>query len=254
MNEQKSFAKVNIFLKIVGKRDGYHLLKSRFMRVENLYDIMRFDYHDSTKFSLEGNFSCDTKDNLITKAYLHLCQSRLGNKVEKFFRYHKVKVEKNIPELSGLGGGSSNAATFLMMANKYIELFYSIEELAEIGSKLGADVPFFLYGFDSANVSGVGEVVEYFDEKPIKLNIITPKANCQTAEVYKRYSESRKDYEIDFADELLSKKSGYIIENYNCKRLNDLLEPAIELCPALSEYVNNNWFLSGSGSSFFKKG
>ena len=85
-----------------------------------------------------------------------------GSEVKEFFKKNIVKIDKNIPEFAGLGGGSSNCATFLNMVNQACNLNLSKEELAKIGSNIGADVPFFVYEFDSANVSGIGEIVEEF--------------------------------------------------------------------------------------------
>ena len=87
--------------------------------------------------------------NTVHKAY-KLLEKYDG--VKEFFENHSVEIEKNIPEFAGLGGGSSNAATFLIMANKYCKLNLSKHELSEIAVNIGADVPFFVYEYDSANV------------------------------------------------------------------------------------------------------
>ena len=62
---KKSYAKVNIFLKIVGKRDNYHELVSRFVRVKNLFDMITFEKGDFEDFTLEGDFGCTTQQNTI---------------------------------------------------------------------------------------------------------------------------------------------------------------------------------------------
>ncbi|MGB3751241.1 MAG: 4-(cytidine 5'-diphospho)-2-C-methyl-D-erythritol kinase, partial [Arcobacteraceae bacterium] len=101
---KKSYAKVNIFLKVVGKRGDYHELASRFVRVKNLFDIMSFEKGSFEEFTLEGDFGCQTKQNTIYKAYVAL--SKLSDEVKNYFRTHKVVVNKKIPEFAGLGGGS----------------------------------------------------------------------------------------------------------------------------------------------------
>ena len=154
---KKSYAKVNIFLKIVGVRDNYHLIASRFVRVKNLFDTISFIKKEVESFTLEGDFSCSLEKNTVFKAYKEL---ENFDGVKEFFKHNIVKIEKNIPEFAGLGGGSSNCATFLNMVNEACNLNLNKEELAKIGSNIGADVPFFVYEFDSANVSGIGELLK----------------------------------------------------------------------------------------------
>ena len=179
---KKSYAKVNIFLKIVGLRDNYHLIASRFVRVKNLFDTISFIKKDVDNFSIEGNFSCILEKNTVYKAYKEL---EKFDEVKEFFKKNIVKIDKNIPEFAGLGGGSSNCATFLNMVNQACNLNLSKEELAKIGSNIGADVPFFVYEFDSANVSGIGEIVEEFNEESLNIEVITPKIPCDTTKIYK---------------------------------------------------------------------
>ena len=155
---KKSYAKVNIFLKISGKRDGYHELVSRFVRVQNLFDEIEFIPSSSKHFQLKGTFGCSTKSNTIYKAYEALKEQ--FEEVEEYFRHHSVNVKKRIPEFAGLGGGSSNAATFMLMVNEACNLCLTRAELAEIGVTIGADVPFFVYEYNSANVTGIGEIVK----------------------------------------------------------------------------------------------
>ena len=173
---QRSYAKVNIFLKIAGKRGNYHELVSRFVRVKSLYDIVKFEISSCDTFTLEGNFGCDTKQNTIYKAYNKLY--KLFKNVGEYFKSHKVIVEKYIPEFAGLGGGSSNCATFMIMVNKVCKLGLSKDELSKIGATIGADVPFFIYEYDSANVTGIGEIVEEFDENPLDIEVFTPNINA----------------------------------------------------------------------------
>ncbi|XPV83982.1 MAG: 4-(cytidine 5'-diphospho)-2-C-methyl-D-erythritol kinase [Halarcobacter sp.] len=183
--EKKSYAKVNIFLKIVGKRDNYHELVSRFVRVHSLYDLISFENKECKDFSLEGEFGCELKKNTIYKAYEKL--KVLSPKVEEFFKEHLVKVEKNIPEFAGLGGGSSNGATFMNMVNIVCNLNLSKDQLATIGSTIGADVPFFIYEYDSANVTGIGEIVEKFDEPILNIEVITPPIKCDTGKIFSTF-------------------------------------------------------------------
>jgi 4-diphosphocytidyl-2-C-methyl-D-erythritol kinase len=252
MNEmsEKSYAKVNIFLKISNKRESYHELVSRFVRVHSLYDTISFVKSSRKAFCIVGNFGCKMETNTVYKAY-KLLEKYDG--VKEFFENHSVEIEKNIPEFAGLGGGSSNAATFLIMANKYCELNLSKDELCEIAVNIGADVPFFVYEYDSANVTGIGEIVEKFDEEMLNIDTITPKIKCNTGEIFKVFRENfYKQISKEEANRLLKMKSTEILNNLNIKEANDLYEPALSLYPQLNDYAKKDWFFSGSGSSFFK--
>ena len=90
---RKSFAKVNIFLKIAGKRENYHELVSRFVRVHNLFDIMSFVKTSRKAFNIIGNFGCKLESNTVYKAY-NLIKKYDG--VEEFFNEYSVKIDKNI--------------------------------------------------------------------------------------------------------------------------------------------------------------
>jgi 4-diphosphocytidyl-2-C-methyl-D-erythritol kinase len=135
----KAYAKVNIFLKIVGFDGYYHLLKSRFMRVKNLYDEIEIIKAD--KFNIVGDINCVLRDNSVFKAYVEL--TRMYPNIKKFFIGKEIRIHKKIPEMAGLGGGSSDAAAFLLLVNKEFNLNLSTKELVEIGKKIGSDVAFF---------------------------------------------------------------------------------------------------------------
>lgn len=251
---KRSYAKVNIFLKIVGLRDNYHLISSRFVRVKNLFDTISFIKKDVDNFSIEGNFSCILENNTVYKAYKEL---EKFHGVKEFFKKNVVKIDKNIPEFSGLGGGSSNCATFLNMVNKACNLNLNKEELSKIGSNIGADVPFFVYEFDSANVSGIGEIVEEFKEEALNIEVITPKIACDTGKIYKSfrekfYKEQNMQKVKDEVKEFFSTNSKDILEKFSINEANDLYFPALDLNHDLKKFEKDNWFFSGSGSSFFK--
>ena len=247
---KKSYSKVNIFLKIVGLRDNYHLIASRFVRVKNLFDTISFIKKDVDNFSIEGNFSCVLEKNTVYKAYKEL---EKFDEVKEFFKKNIVKIDKNIPEFAGLGGGSSNCATFLNMVNQACNLNLSKEELAKIGSNIGADVPFFVYEFDSANVSGIGEIVEEFNEESLNIEVITPKIACDTGKIYKNFREKfYKELNKDEVKELFVTNSKDILKKFSINEANDLYFSALDLNQDLKKFEKDNWFFSGSGSSFFK--
>lgn len=247
---KKSYAKVNIFLKVADKRNNYHELVSRFVQVHDLFDIMSFVKTSRKGFSIIGNFSCDVKTNTVYKMYNLLKDYK---NVEKFFQEYSVKIDKNIPEYAGLGGGSSNAATFLLMVNKYCNLNLSKEEMCTLAKKIGADVPFFIYEYKSANVTGIGEIVEKFDEEILDIEVVTPPIKCDTGKIFKIFREHfYKQINKEEAQKLMKMTSKDALKNMDISYANDLYQSAIYEYPHLKDYAKDSWYFSGSGSSFFR--
>jgi 4-diphosphocytidyl-2-C-methyl-D-erythritol kinase len=168
-------------------------------------------------------------------------------------RTHGVFVKKAIPAFAGLGGGSSDAATYLKMCNEVLHLGLSLSELARVGLKVGADVPFFIYGYKSANVSGIGEIVEEFEEELLELETFTPKIEISTPKVYKSYRENfYAPLEAEKILEFKNAKSADILKNFSANEANDLFQPALLEYKELKNHYQYAWHFSGSGSSFFK--
>ena len=146
-------AKLNLFLHITGQRaDGYHELETVFQFL-NFGDTLSIAIDDSNIINLltpiEG---VDNEDNLIVKA-AKLLQQNTQCKQGAIIKIHKI-----LPMGGGLGGGSSNAATVLVALNALWKTQLSTKELADIGLKLGADVPVFIHGF-AAFAQGIGEIL-----------------------------------------------------------------------------------------------
>ena len=273
-----AYPKVNVFLKIIGiDARGYHLLDSRFCLARGaLKDTICIK--TANTFSLKGNFTCSMEDNTIYKA-LHSLKQYL----ESSGRAHEVKklenlsieVEKNIPTGAGLGGGSSDAGALLWHLNE--EFFsLSMSELYEVGARVGADVCFFLSRQESANVYGVGEVIEAFEEEALEFEIYTPPIACDTKKVYEEYDrgvrEAQKQKSVGLCGADLIHGGSLMDRDYHYKQfamessakilargereeLNDLYAPALRAYPALKDHaliLGKEWFFSGSGSSFFR--
>lgn len=251
MIHYRAYAKVNIFLKITGIRGDYHTLSSRFMQVNSLFDTLWFEKKSTPEFEILGDFDCPVHSNTIYKAYKYLQSTTHSEKLSLFFKNHAVCVNKKIPSFAGLGGGSSDAATFLKMCNEELELGLSTIELADIGANVGADVPFFVYGYASANVRGIGEMVEPFDEPLIDFEVITPNIRISTPAVYRYYREHLyAPISTEEATRLESTSSREILDSISPLEANDLYRSALGCYSELEE--KEGWFFSGSGSSFFR--
>lgn len=254
----RAYAKVNIFLKITGKRGDYHEILSRFMLVKNLFDELSFvpRVEKDRPFEIIGAFSCVMEQNTIYKAFTALCEvldETREEELRRFMKNHAVLVEKNIPAFAGLGGGSSDAASFLIMCNNTLSLGLDVKELAAVGIKVGADVAFFLYGYDSATVSGIGEVVEKFDEPLLELEVFTPAVEISTQAVYRCYRDNfYAPVDAQYAQKLRNSSSAQLLGSMKIAEANDLFAPALACYPQLSGFLKDGYFFSGSGSSFFK--
>lgn len=178
----KSYAKINLGLKVLNKRaDGYHNIDSLFIEL-NLHDTISFTASNS--FSLTTNFSNLPVDNsnLVTKVYNLLYPYRKILNSE-----YSIHINKKIPMGSGLGGGSSNAATTLKALNQLWGCGFDYKNLAKLGASLGADVPFFVEG-GFQHVTGIGEILNPQNSdilKNLHVLLIIPDIHVSTKWAYK---------------------------------------------------------------------
>jgi 4-diphosphocytidyl-2-C-methyl-D-erythritol kinase len=171
-------AKLNLFLHVVGRRDdGYHLLQT----------VFRFlDFSDQLRFALQENGALrlhaptpgvpEESDLCIRAAKLLRQESGTSLGVEIF-------LEKRIPMGGGLGGGSSDAATTLLALNRLWGLGWNRSRLMELGLRLGADVPVFIFG-ENAFAEGIGEKLTPIMLPPAWYLVLTPPAHVPTAQVF----------------------------------------------------------------------
>lgn len=249
----KAYAKINTFLKIIGTRGNYHELLSRFVLMEKLYDDLEFKpkQKEGPILNIISNIEF-SEENIISKVYKKLCQLGFQRESDYFLKDYELFLYKRIPLGAGLGGGSSNAASFLLMLNEKAKLKLSKQEMIELSKDIGADIAFFLSQVKAANVFGIGEFIEEFDDEVPELELFTPNIHSNTAQVYQNY---RKNF-IDKMDKNLALtmknlKSSELLEKFENFALNDLLLPYENLYKVK---LNNDEFLSGSGSTYFKKG
>ncbi|MFA5018771.1 MAG: 4-(cytidine 5'-diphospho)-2-C-methyl-D-erythritol kinase [Methylobacter sp.] len=187
-------AKLNLMLRITGQRsDGYHLLQTVFQFIE-LCDWITFHPVDDGRVSLQKPIpGVPEADDLIIRA-AKLLKAETG--CEQGVR---IEVEKNLPMGGGLGGGSSDAATTLVVLNALWGLQLSMEKLMELGLTLGADVPVFVYGYSSW-AEGVGEKLERIDIPEQWFVVIKPNCHVDTKEVFLSKDLTRNSKSIRIAD------------------------------------------------------
>ena len=149
-------AKINLYLKVLGRRhDGYHLLSTLMQKVA-LYDHIEMErVTGRTTIECPGcNLPGDDANIMIKAARLFFCKFRERLPPEPGIR---MVLHKNIPVAAGLGGGSSDAAAVLVGLDRVYETRCSEKELAQLGVMTGADVPFFVYSYPAAWATGIGE-------------------------------------------------------------------------------------------------
>ena len=247
----KSYAKINLSLKILGTLDdGYHELDMINLPLE-LHDVIEI----SKIYSNDTYITCD--DFRLMSAKANLCKKATDalRKACGFKENFLIHIHKEIPFAAGLGGGSSNAAAVLIALNKMLKLNLSDEQLCDIGLTIGADVPFFIHNIPS-RVGGIGEKNEPIKLlKPFYVLIVKPEEGLSTKEVYSNY----KGESIRIDTEGVIKGLETADENLIARSIgNDLMPPAVYLLPKVGEIYSSlvkDGFkivsMSGSGSSLF---
>ena len=240
-----AYAKLNLSLDIVGRReDGYHLLDMIMQEI---------DLHDEITLEKAEDITveCDTDLPLRNTAYVA---------AENFFKATGVKggakitIKKNIPDKAGLGGGSSDAAAVIKTLDEIYSSGLSEEQMTDIAASVGSDVPFFIKG-GTARVGGVGEKI-----LQIKNNIdcwyvlAKPATGVSTVEAYKKYHEtSVLSFNTETVVSALEKGD---ISLYAQNAKNALEEAAMLLNPDIEKIKNiftdaDFCMMTGSGSCVF---
>ncbi|MCD4656597.1 MAG: 4-(cytidine 5'-diphospho)-2-C-methyl-D-erythritol kinase [Planctomycetes bacterium] len=219
-------AKINVFLEVLCKRkDGYHDIDTVMLAI-NMFDEIEVGFQQ--KDSGESTFMLDcTFENLDSSGF-PCNENNLVVKAAKLFLENqniigdvKISLLKRIPWESGLGGGSSNAASVIKALASLSSSELNADELAKIGAQIGSDVPFFMH-LPAARCQGRGEIVKPFSiNHALSLVIVIPDAKCSTADIYRQTNMSLEKYKF----------SDIIVKN--------LLEPEIDNYESISKYFFN---------------
>lgn len=243
----ESPAKVNLRLEVLGKReDGYHEIRTVLQKI-NLHDRLYFSLKRGRRIRIETDHPGlpTGRRNLVYQAILPMInRSDYRGGVD-------VSIEKRIPLGAGLGGGSSNAAAAIEALNRLLRLNLGRKELMEVGVKIGADVPFFLFK-GSALGSGIGERLRKITLPPLWYVLIYPNFEVSTRWAYQNFILTKTKYHIN-VQRLL--KSPTIIAN---SLWNDLEAVVSEKYPEilclkriLASAGAMNAMMTGSGPTVF---
>lgn len=248
----KAYAKINIALDVVGKReDGYHLLRM-IMQSVDLYDTITIDKIDSgIKLKCNKHYVPTDERNLAYKA------AKLFMETYSIEEGVQIDLIKNIPVSAGLAGGSTDAAGVLKLMNKIFNINASEDELKSLGLKLGADVPYCISG-GTALCEGIGEKITQL--KPFKdkiLVLIKPPFGVSTKEVYKEFNLSKAIFhpKIEELIKAMEKDDIYFVSDNMKNLLENVTLKKHRVITNIKEEVKSTGsigtMMSGSGPTVF---
>ena len=247
--KKKSYAKINLILDVIEKRqDGYHNIDG-IMQMIDLYDEVEVKISD--KFEITSNskdIPLDEK-NLVYKVYKALKEKY------KFNERFSILIEKNIPVSAGIAGGSTNSAVVIEMIDEILGLNMSLDDKKQIGKSVGADIPYLLVG-KTARTRGIGDELEILDSLPTTdILIVNNGVEIATPYVYSNIVPSGNS---DRIDKLINV---YKNRNYDefFKGLYNVMEKvSISYCPEIQNIKDKMYefnciksLMSGSGPTVF---
>ena len=238
-------AKLNLMLHITGRReDGYHELQTVFQFIDFADELEFKQRSDDLIIRHCDDFEVPENEDIIIAAANLLRKNFLqkNTSVKSCFGVD-ITVKKNIPMGAGLGGGSSDAATTLLVLNRLWEMHFSIDELAGMGLTLGADVPVFVHGF-AAFAEGVGEKLSPVTPAENWYLVLIPPVHVSTKEIFCNPQLTRDCSAIKLCDlsrhEWRNVCTPVVVESY------PEVSQAIDI---ISNY--SKAYMSGTGASVF---
>jgi 4-diphosphocytidyl-2-C-methyl-D-erythritol kinase len=231
-------AKLNLFLHVVGRRaDGYHLLQTLFRFI---------DFSDTLHFTLRADGAVrrtSVLDGVAEDQDLCVRAARLLQQESACRLGVDIAVDKRIPMGGGLGGGSSDAATTLLALNRLWNLGFPRERLMQLGLRLGADVPVFIFG-DNAFAEGVGEHLQAYPLPETWYVVLFPPVHVPTAQIFSRPELTRDTISLKIRD-------------LSTHRLHNDLQPVVcRLYPEVERHLAwlgqfGSAMMTGSGACVF---
>ncbi|AXL52651.1 4-diphosphocytidyl-2C-methyl-D-erythritol kinase [Paraburkholderia caffeinilytica] len=187
-------AKLNLFLHITGRRpDGYHTLQTVFQLLD-WGDILHFTRRDDGLVTRSTEIADVPPEHDLTVRAATLLKAHTGS-----LEGVDIEIDKRLPMGAGLGGGSSDAATTLLALNRLWKLDLPRLELQALALKLGADVPFFVFG-KNAFAQGVGEALDVVQLPPRHFLVVTPRVHVPTAAIFSEKALTRDSKPLIITD------------------------------------------------------
>ena len=247
--KKKSYAKINLTLDVIEKRqDGYHNIDG-IMQMIDLYDEVEVKISDEFKITSNSKDIPLDENNLVYKAYLAMKDKY------KFRENFLIHIEKNIPVSAGIAGGSTNSAVVIEMIDEILGLNMSLEDRKKIGRSIGADIPYLLVG-KTARTRGIGDELEILDRLP-ETNILVVNNGVEISTPY-IYSNIVPTGSSDRVEKLVSIYKNKNYDEFIDNLYNVMEEVSISYCPEIQEIKDKMYefncvksLMSGSGPTVF---
>lgn len=244
-NVLKSFAKINLALHVTGKLTNLHKIES-IVKFIDLHDTIYINEINSYKHEVSfiGNFSKKIKeDNTVNKLF-EILEKKNFLKKKKF----QVKIKKNIPQESGLGGGSMNAATILNFLIKKKIIKISQKKILQITKLIGSDV---ILGIKrkSAILSSNSKIKKFLKTPKFNILLVRPNFGCSTRKIYSGVKKFSKSQFNDPKKNMMNLKSLLKYEN-DLEKVAFSKYPKLKILKSFLENLNKPLFvrMTGSGS------
>lgn len=248
--KQRAYAKINLCLDVVRRReDGYHELEM-IMAPVNLYDTLNFEFSDELRLQSNVPYLPLDRRNTSVKA-IELLREEYGFK-ENF----EITLQKHIPTQAGMAGGSTDGAAAIRALNKMLQLGMDNEKMVEIAKKVGADVPFCLRS-RPAFVTGIGENLEHFRvHTPFYLLLVKPYKGVSTKVAFETLDFSCAEHPDcrRMREALIGNDYDGVLQSLG----NTLEQSAFKLVPQIATIKQellalgfDGALMSGSGSTVF---
>ena len=244
-NVLKSFAKINLALHVTGKLTNLHKIES-IVKFIDLHDIISINEINSYKHEVSfiGNFSKKIKeDNTVNKLF-EILEKKNFLKKKKF----QVKIKKNIPQESGLGGGSMNASTILNFLIKKKIIKINQKKILQITKLIGSDV---ILGIKpkSAILSSNSKIKKFLKTPNFNILLVRPNFGCSTKKIYSGVKKFRKSQFNNPKKNMMNLNSLLKYEN-NLEKVAFSKYPKLKILKSFLENLNKPLFvrMTGSGS------
>lgn len=246
----KAFAKINLTLDVVGRRDdGYHYIESVMQSISLCDDItlINTDAKDIIIECSDHNVPCDKRNTTYKACVKYFDFTGISNSGVK------IIIEKNIPSEAGLGGGSSDAAVVIRLLDEMFDTKLSLDDMTKIGAQVGADVPFCIVS-GTALCKGLGEEVTPLPKlKEHYILLVKPNFGISTPLAYKEFDE-RKLVSLSSTGDMVNAISG---GEDICRFLSNDLERAVDnaeisaIKNRLADLGADGALMTGSGSCVY---
>lgn len=249
-----AFAKINLFLHVLGKReDSFHELCTVFQTI-SLHDSLTFTATEKEEIELTCNLQHipTGENNLIYRA------AALLKQLFSIDQGVKIHLDKQIPSPGGLGGGSADAAVALIGLVNLWQINTDINTLSKLSQQLGSDVPFFLFGGTALGTGRGTDVTEMDDFPASKMLIVTPRVNVSTADAYSLLTAPALTNEASNRNLIVCHNEAEKLITEQADLRNDFEDVVFKAEPELAQVKHSllelgaeKVLMSGSGASIF---